>query len=891
MAYLAELSSLTDDLVTLITSVASPDPKFNIFREASLRHLRHHSNLRTNQFDVQDQLNGWEERFRVHGREGLADALHTRLDALDAHSTRWTPDILHFLLQLSDQPTQKTELSDLTAKELEQEESGPKLTWAEIAKEDGWLTDRAIWQRIDYAGSSDDDGDGAYEETQSETSTESASTSPSSTDKYQRTVEDLVIREDAGAEFQKVLDSQAWRHADPPRAENGRLQKTPISDMQVLREVLFMLGGHPTTLFDLTGEPVLNYQLSNVSWDSFKALITTYAEWGRMLRPLREFSSAKQQIPLIQVFQDAIGKQLLGFDRQLSDIQARYVAPTEDAVVSLIQIMAELRPAFENLSALSSIVQQLVKGRYPHPFQYLELLFEAAGVAQSVGTSEVYRFLASIFFDCFQVYLRPIRLWMEDGRLVENDKTFFISQSPTKVSLKDIWNGQFRLRQTQAGLLHAPKFLHPAAKRIFTTGKSVNVLKHLGRYESAKKQWTGKEPRLDFATVCSEEMDLCPFPDLFSEAFDRWIQSKHHATSATLRQVLFESCNLSSALGSLQHIYFGSDGSALDGFAGPLFNHLDILSPSWKDRFTLTEIAQEAFSRHVDSYRLSAHVDPRGVGHSGIASRSSIRASLPAVRLTYRLNWPVQLILSEASIATYQSIFTFLLQLRRATSTLQRQWIARSSISSEHILQNYGFYCLIRAKLLWFCNALSTYLTSLVLAPNITTMKENLRTAIDVDDMIAVHTAFTTNTLEECCLGAKLTPLHQCILDILDLTIKLEDAHRAEIAKEMEEQQELSRLSVNASPSKRSRTAVYVKAEEEDGEDLDDILNRSVMGQKRTYGDTLRAIHDEFEKHLRFVSGGLRGVARATRSPAAGRWDILAEMLEVGISEAGKGVY
>lgn len=828
----------------------------------------------------------------MQGRDGLADALRSRLDTLKADPDKWTPDILHFLLQLADQPTQKTELIDLEVLKEPKFEPGRHLRWDEIAREDGWSKDRSLWQSIDYGDSSDDAG---FEDAKSETSVDSASTSLSSTDKYHRTAVDLIVEQDGEVDLQKVVDSQAWRYADPLRGHNGRPQKTPISDFHLLREFIFMLGGHPTSLFDENCDPVLKYQLSNVSWDSFRALTTTFAGWGRILKPLRAFSTADEQIPLRQVFQDAIGKQLSQFDQQLSEIQHRYVAIKQDAVVSLSSLLADLRDGLSILSALSTLVLQVEQQRNAHPFRYLELLFEATGTAQAAGDDVVYNALGTIFFDCFQVYLRPIRLWMEDGRLVDGDKTFFISQSPTKVPLKDIWKGQFKLRQTQHGVLHAPKFLHPATRRIFTTGKSVVVLKQLGRYEAAKRQWTGKEPTLDFVTVCSSgELGLSPFAELFNEAFGQWIQSKHHATSATLRQILFESCSLSKALDSLQHIYFGADLSALDNLASPIFRHLDTLSPSWRDRFTLTEIAQEAFSRYADTYRLSAHVEPRGVVHSGIASRASVRVSLPAIRLTYRLNWPVQLILSETSITGYQSIFTFLLQLRRGTSTLQNQWVARSSISADHLVLNYGFYCLVRAKLLWFCNTLSTYMSTLVLAPGINAMNENLRSALDVDDMIQVHSTFASNIIQECCLGAKLAPLKDCILDVLDLVIKLEDVHRAEVAKELEEQQEISRLSVNSSPMKlrasRSSKGVYVKADEDEVGDMDenvgDMLRRSVFVPEKTYGETLRILNHEFEKHLRVLSGGLRGVARATRSPAAGKWDILAEMLEVGISES-----
>jgi gamma-tubulin complex component 5 len=89
---------------------------------------------------------------------------------------------------------------------------------------------------------------------------------------------------------------------------------------------------------------------------------------------------------------------------------------------------------------------------------------------------------------------------------------------------------------------------------------------------------------------------------------------------------------------------------------------------------------------------------------------------------------------------------------------------------------------------------------------------------------------------------------------------------------------------------KGSRSGVYAKAEddEEGMEEVDDVLNRSVMGQKMMYGETLKTIHADLERHLRFISGGLRGVARATRSPAASKWNILAEMLEGDISDKGQ---
>ena len=848
----------------------------------------------------------------------MADALRERLDALSSLPAKWTPDILHFLLELSDQPTQNSRLEDLDLLAKPDLPPEHKLTWAAIAKEDGWYNDGALWRNVDFAGSSDEED---FVDARSDASSRSGDSSISTVDDYQQTAQALILKPGTGADedrtpLQQIEDGQAWRHVLPQKDWDGRTHKIAISDYQFLREVLFMLRGLQTTLFDSKGSPVLKYQLTGVSWDSFKALVTSFAECGRSLRPLRSFAAQSQQIPLLQVFRDAVERSLGDFDRRLSEIQTRFAVLTKDVVVSLMGVHREVKSLLAPLSTLSNIVRRLEEEQYAHPFRYLELLFDATGVAQLEGNEIVYRHLGTIFFDCFQVYLRPIRLWMEDGIVIPGDRTFFVSQSATKTPLTQLWRGQFKLRQTQAGILHAPRFLQPSVKRIFTTGKSINVLKHLGRYELVKEQWTGAEPVLDFSSVCTGDLEFAPFPELFNHAFDLWVHSKHHTTSATLRKVLFESCGLSQALDSLQGIYLCSDGSVADAFATPLFRHLDALSPSWKDHFTLTELAQEAFSPCADSYHLSAKIDQRFAAHSGMASRSSVRASLPGVRLAYRLPWPVQLIIPESSITGYHGVFTFLLQLRRGAYVLRKHWVAAprpnpSSSSSVVSTDNpHRLYFLIRTKLIWFCETVAAYLASMVLAPNISTMRAGLRDAVDVDDMIGVHAAFVAKLVDEACLGPKLNPLRDCILDVLDLAVKLEDAHRREVAKEAQDLQEISRLSVmssprriplpassKAGPGKGRRRATRTEGRREDdndddydrgdsGSEVEDLLNRSFSERDKGYPEVLSGIHADYEKHLRFITGGLRGVARATRDPAAGKWDVLAEMLEMGFDSS-----
>ena len=156
---------------------------------------------------MEAQLNGFEERFRIVGRESLADALRERLNALETHRRNWTPDILRFFLELSDQPTRKSKLSDLDLLIETKSDDGPKLTWEEIAKEDGWYEDRATWRNIEYSPDSD-------EEQLATSDDESLTTDSSAPEEYQRTADDLVPQPGNGALLLATCrESQAWRFA------------------------------------------------------------------------------------------------------------------------------------------------------------------------------------------------------------------------------------------------------------------------------------------------------------------------------------------------------------------------------------------------------------------------------------------------------------------------------------------------------------------------------------------------------------------------------------------------------------------------------------------------------------------------------------------------------
>ncbi|KAK4203875.1 putative gamma-tubulin complex component 5 [Triangularia verruculosa] len=899
MAFLAQLGASTDELVDAIVGIPESDQETRIiFREAVLRLLRNHTYLRTNQFEVEDRLKGLEERFRVIGRDALADAFHKRLEALKPHHNKFTPDVFHFLLELADQPAQNTQLTALDELVEPEEIPPPNLTWKDVAREDGWIQERDIWLFNRHAPDSSDDEEAA--EIKTVASVETLTSASSVDDRAQRTALDCAFKPQGGELLQQAKEALSWRRA-PATNGQDQLVITTVSTLQLLREVLFMLSGLPTTAFDADCHPSPAYQLQGISLEASNALVNSFAECGRKIAPLRAFCKRKARSPLLQVFESSVQKALDSLDKRLASIQGRYVAIRGDTVVSLVGVLTELKPILNPLFSLSNIIRQLQEEKNTHAFRYLELLYDAAGMAQLQAHRDTYHLLGGIFFDCFQVYLKPIRLWMEEGKLLSGDRTFFVSESSTKLPLPQIWKGQFKLLHSPEGNLHAPRFLNPAIHRIFTAGKSIVVLKHMKRHAATSKYKATDEPRMDFATVCPDHLQFAPFSELFSAAFDAWIQSKHHTAAVTLQELLYNSYGLLQSLDMLEEVYLMSDGSKSDTLASAVFRHLDNFSSSWKDRFTLTEIAQEAFSASIDSYRIFAEIDPRNIVHSAIAGRSSVRVNLPAIRLGCRLNWPVQIVVTEEAIRGYQTIFTFLLQARRAIHVLKhpiKNFHPQGSLSATGPMARYY---VLRTKLLWFCDAVVTYLTTLVLAPNTAKLRVDLGDAGDVDDMIKAHADFVSRILHESCQGAKLQPIRDCMLDIFDLAIKVADAQKLEMSRWEKDEHEIMRLSAISSPyaSPAKAKAKYVAVtpkprrrtdqddeSDKESQDLEWNLEQSIGDNEvKPHHVLLKKFLGDFERHLRFVAGGLRGVARASKEQAAVKWDLLAEMLEVGIKD------
>ncbi|KAF7872202.1 hypothetical protein EAF04_003127 [Stromatinia cepivora] len=909
MAHLVKLGALTDELITLITSFSSQSDsdRFNTCRETALRALRHSNYNRTNQFDIEDRLEGLDEKFRVYNEDPLADALKERLQKLPELKLKWTSEILHLLLELSNKPVSKSRIENLELIKVIDPETEPPLKWRDLVAEDPLLREKSIWRNVDFgADSSDDDGFG---DTRSELSELTGSTGESSLDDDNiRRPQDFIVNTLEEDILNKLRKAQFWQK---PPSVNGVQLKTvrkPITELQAVREILFMFGGSLSSLFEMDSDVRIlksskGYTFKHLTTEGYDMLMQKFATQGSALNILRAWVKQPQHVPLLQVLQSSISHRLMNFDTRLSNIESRFVAPPKDVVVSLLSLQNEVADFTKPLNRLADIIKRIEHDPYAHAFRYLEFLYDETCTSQMAGDDDMYEFMGKVFFQCFQIYLRPIRSWMEEGELSSGDNVFFVSEVIGNADPSSIWQSRFKLRKTQSGILHAPSFLQTAAERIFNAGKSVVVLKQLNQFESVRSKRM-IEPKLDFDSVCNtKKFFLAPFSELFDVVFENWIRSKHHHTSNKLRQTLFNSCGLHNALDALAHVYFIADGISSSSFMSSIFDKLDTLDASWNDRFPLTELAQSTIGSHpsIIPERLRLRIRPLSQRSRDInRCRRSVKV-LSIIEPIYHLSWPIQIILTPQTIPSYQGIFTFLFQIRRSSHILSRERLISDRHNLTSTTDERSLYYALRTRLLWFYYTLYYYLTSLVLEQRSQKMHQDLQEVEDIDAMIRVHTLFIKRITDECLLGSKLELIHKTIIKILDLGIKLEDAQAANAAaskEAMEKQQEimdLSLASLDLPPTPRrsknlrmSMRMSLTKQREEDSEDEMEV-DLSILSpgmedhNEESYVQKLESMKGEFDRLVRFVGSGLRGVARASGGEEAKGWDVLGEMIEVGL--------
>ncbi|THC91452.1 hypothetical protein EYZ11_009082 [Aspergillus tanneri] len=826
-------------------------------------------------FFVANQLEGLQEKFQVLSKDELADALRSRLIELNQHRCSWFPEILSLLLQLADRPAQLSKLGRIEQRK--QVQTKP-ITWTDLDASGSAYCDEDIWESVDFgAESSDDDLESVSSDGYLLQPPRRTSLAPE---------EDYVMPDDVFSSLEdenlivSIKNAQFWRDENNNVGQHEKFSSRVITELQVVREAIFMLQGLPTSLFwrlDDGVEVDQRYTLAQLSSATLLSLLRTLSSIGSKLDGLRRFTKAPQTIPHMQAFVLGIEDCLSEFDKFLSDVQSQYLSRNATVAISILQLSEEARRE----SRLPLLLADLVSKINPddNPVRCLDLLYDFICMAQSTGADGDFEFLARLFFSCFETYARPIRLWMETGRL-ENSTggAFFILDRGNDNDLRTLWHEWYSL-DDMPRLWQAPKFIQPLARKIFITGKSMVFLRHL----NVSVDWPNpRKTSLPFGDLFprdSESAFCLPFSALLESAFGKMVEGHHTFTSTLLRQELNQQCGLSVSLEALEHIYLCKNMSVAMPIDNKVFELIDQGRGAWNDRFLLTELAQSAFSilPVVDPSRLIVRSNQE---HKLNGNCRSVKM-LQAISFDYILPWPVANIITKDAIVCYRRISTLLMQIRRAKYAIQKQRLRHFGESdgiSDGKANALGYA--IRHNMLWFLNTLYSHLTGFVISTAIDSLRRALDESSDVDAMIAAHRSHMASLEDQCLLSKNLHPLHQATITLLDLCVSFADLHDTRQRGPQAEQRRFSRYHDNKSHSDDEDDDDENDDDYDDENENDPGLGRDSVATSLhgpQYTQRLDDIKNQFARIIAFMAAGLRGIGRVNGQVS---WEMLAEKLE-----------
>ncbi|XP_057963027.1 gamma-tubulin complex component 2 [Malania oleifera] len=412
------------------------------------------------------------------------------------------------------------------------------------------------------------------------------------------------------------------------------------------------------------------------------------------------------------------------------------------------------QPMMGSMQALSAVVQKASANNFLGSAVLNLLQSQAKAMA---GDNAVRSLLENMTQRASSAYLGILERWVYEGVIDDPYGEFFIieSKSLQKESLiKDYdakyWGQRYSLKD---GI---PSFLANAAGTILTTGKYLNVMRECGH---------------NVQVPVSENSKMMSFGS--NHHYLECIKAAYDFASAELLNLMKEKYDLIGKVRSIKHYLLLDQGDFLVHF-------MDIARDELTKR--VDDVSVEKLQSLLDLALRSATAaaDPGHEELTCFVERSSLVKRLGMLKdlefnkntsdgndlvepvsitgletfsLSYKVQWPLSIVISRKALTKYQLIFRFLFHCKHVNRQLCGAWQVHQGIRA---LNTWGTAIsrssLLCHSMLKFINSLLHYLTFEVLEPNWHIMHDRLQTAKSIDEVMHHHDVFLEKCLRECLL-------------------------------------------------------------------------------------------------------------------------------------------
>ncbi|XP_055980292.1 gamma-tubulin complex component 5 [Sorex fumeus] len=264
-----------------------------------------------------------------------------------------------------------------------------------------------------------------------------------------------------------------------------------------------------------------------------------------------------------------------------------------------------------------------------------------------------------------------------------------------------------------------------------------------------------------------------------------------------LMRTLKKDYRLVEYLQAMRNFFLMEGGDTMYDFYTSIFDK--IREETWQNVSFLNAQLQDAVAQRYpeDSARLSIAFE-----NVDTAKKKLPVHILDGLTLSYKVPWPVDIVISLECQKIYNQVFLLLLQIKWAKYSLDVLLFGekasaaekpqlRAGLSSEQdtaapggprkepVRQRIHRMFLLRVKLMHFVNSLHNYIMTRILHSTGLEFQHQVEEAKDLDQLIKIHYRYLSTIHDRCLLREKVSFVKEAIMKVLNLALMFADGWQA----------------------------------------------------------------------------------------------------------------
>ncbi|KAF2185991.1 hypothetical protein K469DRAFT_631389 [Zopfia rhizophila CBS 207.26] len=573
--------------------------------------------------------------------------------------------------------------------------------------------------------------------------------------------------------IQEVSKEQA---ADGTAETEWKNQPMDPSEPALLRDLPFTLQGLSSTNLTFTSSTAL--KLPTTLPVPLISLLHTIAEPSLLYRGLSEFVDSSEGGLVGQSFRSALGKELrsyLGLVATLEGQIRRALAMLDElqphsgigkAGVTLKRCVIWTREATMGLRLMSLMVEES-KGKKGG-----ELISLIHSFSSTHGDPYVGAFAERLLAHVTRPFHDMLRQWIYDGELADPYLEFFVSeQSEDEISeangkegkggATSVWEDKYKLNERMIPTIITEEF----ANKVFLIGKSLNFI----RYGCGDAAWVDT-----YSKEASKELTYGDTANL-----EQSIGDAYKTTMARLIDLMANKFKLFEHLQALKEYLLLGAGDFIAVLMESLSANLD-RPANTQYRHTLTAQLEHAVrnsNAQFDSPDVLRRLDSR------MLELSHGEIGWDVFTLEYKIDAPVDVIVTPFGSKQYLKVFNFLWRVKRVEFALGSTWRrcmtgARGVLGSvsDKVGSDWKKARCAVAEMIHFVNQLQYYILFEVIESSWNELQEALhKPESTLDDLIQAHAKYLTSITRKGLLGSQSTDFTGQLHELLKTMLAYKD--------------------------------------------------------------------------------------------------------------------